>query len=537
MECGSGELCNTVLPHGKERMMFRKWLSVMLILALGISAAGCGKDTGKVTSLKPTETLSEEALQKLDADAEHKQEEYPQLLMARGQLYYNTGELSQVTGRCGVMDGQITDSVESTEKPTKDGQSNFGTGYGYQYMDDTIEVYMEDNWYVFKAFLEETEDMYSSLRAFSYELFAQNIDDENPVLSPLSAYIALSMAAAGAEGDTLAEIDEVLGLYRESISLEFMKKLSSEDEILTLNVANSAWLDDMLTAEDSWLQVLDAYFQAEGYQVDLASPAAMLAMNQWIEEKTNGLIREFLSEPLSDQAVFALINAVYMHAKWVNAFEEHATFPCPFTLADQTTIQTDMMHQTAYFDYFHDERMEGVILPYRNTSLAFVAVKPTAGQTVRQLYEEACLPAQSGEDNGCRLQELIKDQAESAYVHLSLPKFEVSFDRELSDALIDMGLSHAFDPALADFGGIGSIKDENSTGMNRIFISLVRQKAVVKVDEEGTEAAAVTMVVAETTEMIEPEPVLVTFDEPFLYLIVDMETQVPLFVGIIDDPS
>ena len=171
--------------------------------------------------------------------------------------------------------------------------------------------------------------------------------------------------------------------------------------------------------------------------------------------------------------------------------------------------------------YLHSSLGEGVLLPYQGGDFAYVAVLPNEGTEVRELYRQLT-PEALGELLASENRELC---------NLRLPKYEVSFDRMLNDSLQAMGLARAFDGELADFS---SLTEQGEP----LYISLVRQKAVFRLDEKGTEAAAVTMVaVKNCAALIEPEPRKLYFDRPFVYMILDLETQVPLFVGIMDDPG
>ena len=164
-----------------------------------------------------------------------------------------------------------------------------------------------------------------------------------------------------------------------------------------------------------------------------------------------------------------------------------------------------------------------MLLPYQGGEFAYVAVLPKEGTQVRELYRQLTPEA---------LAELLESE-NWELCNLRLPKYEVSFDKELNDSLQAVGLVRAFDDELADFSGLGKTEQGNP-----LYISLVKQKAVFRVDEKGTEAAAVTLVAMdECAALIEPEPRELYFDRPFVYMILDLETQVPLFMGIMDDPS
>ncbi len=359
---------------------------------------------------------------------------------------------------------------------------------------------------------------------FSHNLLLQNTEKENPVLSPVSAYLALGMAGMGAEGETLEEMQLVMGKEMQEIAGDIMEELTQdEDSAITLNIANSAWLNKNLTANETWLENIQTYYGAEYFQRELSTAKTMREINGWIEGKTEGLIKDFLSEPLSEDTELALFNTIYFYGKWRSPFMKEDTKKEEFTLRDGTTKTVDMMNQFGETHlYFKNESYDGVVLPYRGEDMAFVAIKPTAGQSVRELFENL---TKSDIEH-------ILDVEDGTTVNLKLPKFDITFDKELNDSLMALGMQKAFDRNQADFSGMSQNKTRD------FFISLVRQKAVVKVDEEGTEAAAVTAVKMEACSAMQPqEPIDVYFDEPFVYMIMNTDEEIPLFMGILDNPA
>lgn len=364
-----------------------------------------------------------------------------------------------------------------------------------------------------------------ALWQFSHNLLLQNIQEENPVLSPVSAYLALGMAGMGAEGETLQEMQTVMGVEMQEIAEDIMEELAQTHEGIgyDLRVANSAWIRNGLEPNQKWLDDITKFYRAEHFQRDLTTNKTMEEINDWIELRTEGLITDFLSEPLSDEAELALFNTVYFYGKWRNPFEKDDTKKETFTLADGTTETVDMMNQYGEKHlYFSEDSYDGVVLPYRGEDMAFVAIKPTAGQSVRELYESL---TQNEIDR-------ILDIEDRVTIDLKMPKFEITFDQELNDSLKALGMQKAFDRNLADFSGM------SKNGTRDFFISLVRQKAVIKVDEEGTEAAAVTGVVMEAMSAEKPrKPIDVYFDEPFVYMLMNTDEEIPLFMGILDNPA
>lgn len=369
----------------------------------------------------------------------------------------------------------------------------------------------------------------NSLENFGYSLFEENMDAENPVLSPVSAYLALSMAGAGAEGNTRQEFVQVLGEDMLPVADDLMNCLPTEQKSefgqLSLSVANSAWLDETLEAGDEWLATVKDVYDAEAFRASLSSVGTMNDMNTWISKKTNGLIEKLLSEPLSEDAKMALINTLYFKGNWQKSFT--AAQKEPFTKADGTTVEADMMHiYQENFEYVKNDLTRGVLMRYKtiedaSKQYAMLALLPQGDKSVREMYAQMTQDAEW-------LHKLLAEK-EGISVNLAFPKFEVSYERKLNDSLINMGLQDAFDAGKADFTSIG--KNDS------LYISLVIQKAVVKTDELGTEAAAVTAMIAETAMIYADTPVDVYFDRPFLYMIVDMNKEIPLFIGIMDDPT
>lgn len=371
--------------------------------------------------------------------------------------------------------------------------------------------------------LAYTETDENIVNTFSYELFSKSLDMTNPVMSPVSAYLAMSMVGIGAQGETGEEFQSVFGEGKTLISDELMDKLPVDKENMVVNIANSAWVDEDLVADEAWVTTVDEYFQSEIYQTELAGRKTMGAINGWVEDKTEGLIKSILDKPLNEAARLAVINAIYFNGKWETPFRAESTRQEEFTKGDGSKVQTDMMNgYYEYFPYLKNDTMDGVVLPYLEDSYVFVALKPTAGQTVREMYESLTPEG---------LEEMLDGQEETL-MNVKLPKFSVEYDKILNEDLIGMGLTTAFSPTEANFSGLGKSVD----GMP-LYIDIVRQKAVIIVDEKGTEAAAVTAVEAAAgSAMPVDEPLDVFFDEPFLYMIYDTETEVPLFMGILDEP-
>lgn len=359
---------------------------------------------------------------------------------------------------------------------------------------------------------------YESVQDFSYKLMKESLEPENPVLSPASAYLALSMAASGAEGETKAELEALLGTAHEELSKKLLE-FAGKQKAVELTLADSVWLDEDLEAEQAWLEKIEGKYQGEIYQEDLDTKKTMKKINGWAEEKTRGLVKEFLAEPLQEEVILCLLNALYLQADWLNGFEG-ATRENIWYREDGTEKQVDIMHKSAEFDYVAGEGMDGVILPFQGEELVFLAIRPLEGQTVRELYGQLTPEQLSG----------LLAGREEHLMNVALPRFTVSCDQKLNEVLERLGVKQAFEPLAADFSGICADQP--------LYISLVRQKAVLELSEEGVKAGAVTEVEMRAGgAMPAEEPIEMTLDHPFVYMILDLESQVPLFVGILDDPS
>lgn len=364
------------------------------------------------------------------------------------------------------------------------------------------------------------------IRDFSYKLTKEaleHLDQENPILSPVSAYLALSMAAEGASGETAAELEKLLGENHRQLSEQCLQRFQGMQEI-ELELADSAWLDQSLRVEEQWLETVQESYRGEVYRVELSSQQTMVDINTWAEEHTRGLVKEFLDQPLPADARLCLLNALYLKASWQSCFEGYVTHEQTWYREDGEEKQVDTMRKLhAHFDYVADTDMDGVVLPFCGEQLVFLAVRPQAGQTARELY---------GQLTPEQIARLLEGR-EGRLMNLFLPKFTAACDQELNELLQGLGVERAFSSALADFSGLGA--DEDGWPL---YISLVRQKAVMELSEEGVEAGAVTMVEMDRAAGINLEETLeMNLDHPFVYMILDMDTQIPLFVGIMDDPG
>jgi serpin B len=354
----------------------------------------------------------------------------------------------------------------------------------------------------------------------------------NAVISPDSIATALAMAGTGAKGRTANRIASTLGLnvgdpgvFEEVGRLQWAIAHAQADAgtghpgAPTLTIANGLFVQSGLALIPEFVGGLQAGFGAAPESVDFAgdSPAAVAAINSWTSAHTNGIIPELFSE-LSSETRLVLANAVYLKAKWRHEFEKADTYPAPFhrTGGDVTT---EFMHQENRFSYGAGPGYKAVDLPYRASKLSMLVVLPTGGG-VRALEGRL---RKSGLDPMVRKLSL-------ASVKLTLPRFHLDTEASLNGALEALGMKLPFSEA-ADFSGI--------TAAEPLKIGVVQHIADIRVDEEGTEAAAATGVTLEPESLEVPREPPVTFkaDHPFLFFVRDDKTGAVLFAGRLTNPA
>lgn len=345
--------------------------------------------------------------------------------------------------------------------------------------------------------------------------------DENTLLSPLSVLAALAMTANGAKGETLAQMEQTLGLSGDALNEFFRAYLNalSGDEVLKL--ANSVWFteDPRFTVNGDFLQTNADYYGAEVYQAPF-DEATRAAINDWVREKTDGMIPEILDQ-IPQAAVMYLVNALAFDAKWAKTYLSNSVSAGDFTLENGETRQADFMFSEEH-EYLENELAVGFVKPYEGGKYAFAALLPKEGVSLEALLEGL---------DGAALQQLLQKRSD-ATVFTLLPKFETACGKELAEVLQDMGMELAFDENRADFTGLGTSSAGN------IFINRVIHKTYISVAEEGTRAGAATVVeMTDGALLVEEDPKEVYLNRPFVYLLIDTETCLPLFIGTLRNPG
>jgi serpin B len=360
---------------------------------------------------------------------------------------------------------------------------------------------------------------------FGLELLKTVFDAEekaNVMISPTSVSIALGMAYNGAETTTREAFEEVLnyrGLTREEvneITKELIHVLLTNVSGNLLEIANSMWYDEGFPVEPEFIELNSHYFDAEVRELDFRSAEAVSTINDWVSGKTHGKIDEII-DSIDPAVMMFLINAIYFNCVWETEFDPDDTHQANFYNEDGSLFgQVDMMQLESTFRVASQESFRAIELPYKNGKFSMFLFLPTEESAVNELVQEL---------DGATWKNWMDSFSEQEDFTVYMPRFEFEFDRSLGDDLKAMGLDIAFSPQEADFSGISTIA---------LYIADVIHKTYIKVNEEGTEAAAVTAVVMELTS-VEPMNEL-RFDRPFLFAITENSSKSILFAGKVAEP-
>ncbi len=379
-----------------------------------------------------------------------------------------------------------------------------------------------DNPYVPIELNAKSASLVKSSNIFGVELYKQLLqkdkEKENSLVSPLSVFQALSMTRLGANGETKNEMTDVLafdtslGNDLDEYQLKITEALMKADSKVTLDIANSIWYRDDITVQPDFIKSNKENYNAEVKSLDFSdAEGAKTTINNWVNEKTRSKIPEIVSE-INPMHIMFLINATYFYGSWKYAFDSKATKEEDFMPEEGEKLKVDMMHQEAKLRYSQNNTFSMAELPYGNGHFNMVVLLPKNEKKVDNVIAEL-----SNEKWTTWMQNL-----EEKEIKLSFPKFKFVGDYELNDPLINMGMPLAFS-GKADFTGILS--------NGGIYISKVKHKTFIEVDEKGTEAAAVTSVEVNVTSIEEPTAIDFIANKPFVFAITEKDTNSILFLG------
>lgn len=349
---------------------------------------------------------------------------------------------------------------------------------------------------------------------------------ESFIFSPISLEYALAMVNNGAAGETENQIRDVIGFGDRSVKEvnEFYKYLTENllnvDNTVAMNIANAQVFNTAIGDESKYNKdyknALTGYYNAlfEGYDFAKDNKKALSAINSWASKQTEGMINPLLDE-LDPYSATLLMNAIYFKGSWADKFDSSFTRKEDFTKGDGAKTKVDMMNQTSNVSYYFDKNCSAISKTYGNGAFKMTFILPDEGITTAELAK--------GLDRTA-LERIIKRKG-SEEVIIKIPKFETSFTIELNDMLKSLGMVDAFNPTKADFSSMSSHLS--------LYISRVLQKARIKVEEKGTEAAAVTVIDMKVTSALPSpsEPPTFYATRPFLYAISEISTGAILFMG------
>ncbi len=352
---------------------------------------------------------------------------------------------------------------------------------------------------------------------FAVRLLKETFDGkENTLVSPLSVMLSLAMTSEGADAETLAEMEELFGMGAEelrSFAYSYMYPKLNDPQ---LSIANSVWVNNMdgLRVNEEFLQNNAQYHKADVFEAEFGGKTVE-EINNWVKDKTDGMVEKIIDK-LDKRSVMCLVNALLFDAKWAVPYNEHQVKEGEFVTEAGVSQKAEFLLNSEGI-YLEDENGTGFVKYYEGFDYGFVAMLPKEGVSV-----EEYLKTLSGE----KLDALLEN-AEETTVYTSIPKFEYSTDLSLKPALENMGMVKAFDMDKADFSKLGKVESGN------IWIGDVLHSTKISVTENGTKAGAATAEVLYGSGAILKE---VFLDRPFVYMIVDMESNVPVFVGTVMAP-
>jgi serpin B len=368
----------------------------------------------------------------------------------------------------------------------------------------------------------------ASDNTFGFKLF-QSVNKadagKSVFISPVSVSMALGMTLNGANGttrDSMARALEFGGMSQSDINTSYKSLIAlliNLDPKVKFQIANSIWYRPDLNVEQSFKDVNKQNFDAEINSINFSDPSAPKTINDWVDRNTNGKIKEIVPDPIPRDLVMYLINAIYFKGTWTYRFDSTQTRNDFFTLADGTRKSCRMMSQGGEFLYYEDDQLQAIDMPYGDAGFSATILLSKAGTNI-----ETFVSQMTQQQWNTWIGQMKKTKGD-----IYLPKFKLEYKKKLNDMLITMGMSIAFDPNAADF--------RNIDRRGGLFISEVMHKTFVQVDEEGTEAAAVTSVGVGRTSIGPSDNFIMRVDRPFIVVIREHHSGTILFVGKIVEPT
>ncbi|QAA33839.1 serpin family protein [Clostridium manihotivorum] len=376
-----------------------------------------------------------------------------------------------------------------------------------------------------KADKVETKSTFSkefldSASSFSFSMFKQLSKEKNALYSPTSLYLALGTVLNGTDGDTKTQLLKALskyGLTENDINLynkNLIADLSKDKKVL--NISNSIWYDDKFAINKDFLKATKTYYNTSAYKLDLQKADTVETMNKWVSNSTNNKINKIVDN-IDHNTTMLLFSSVYFDNQWKHAFPKENTHKGNFLAGNNSAIETDFMSEENIVRNLSNSVEQIVALPYKDDNFSFVAMMPKDNTDIRTYIANLDDDVITSKINSLK----------SSEVTVNLPKFKVEFGKELNNELSSLGIKDLFDAGKANLNKMSEDKEG-------LFVKKITQNSYLSLDENGTKAASVTKVEITKSAILSN---LITFNHPFVYAIVDNHTNLPIFMGVMDDPS
>jgi len=364
--------------------------------------------------------------------------------------------------------------------------------------------------------------------AFGIEMFQKirkTSNEENIMISPLSISVAFAMAYNGADKDTKTEMEQAMklnGLTTEQINNSYkmlIAGLQSLDKNVVFEIANAIYYADGFSVKPDFLNINKTVYDAKVEKLNFGSPSAVKTINTWVAEKTHDKITKII-EQLNPLDRMVLLNAIYFNGIWTNKFDEKGTHLLNFTKTNGSTQEVPMMKKEEKLDYSTNSLFSAIKMPYGKGQYNMIVMLPGAGKNSQDVINTL---------SATNWNNWMKNFETKDPVVVTMPRFKFAFETKLNNVLAEMGMIKAFQPNIANFS---KISDED------LYISSAVHKSFIDVNENGTEAAAVTSITFTTTSIgNEPPKTYFTVNKPFVFAITEKDTDAILFMGEVQNPK
>lgn len=367
-----------------------------------------------------------------------------------------------------------------------------------------------------KLSFSQVNDLSANVLDFSAEIFSRTAGENNSLVSPVSLLYALAMTANGADGRTLAEFEKLIDTDMNKLNryLAAFTTNMPQSPKAKLDIANAIWFrDNGFTANEDFLDINRNYYGAGVYTAPF-DDGTVKDINNFVKDATEGQIDKILDN-IPQSTVMYLLNALSFDGKWEEEYKKSQIHDRTFT-AYNGTVQAVKMMYSQENRYIEDENTTGFTKDYKCGNYRFVALLPDENTDIIDYVKTL---------TGEKLANLLNTQ--SCTVDVGIPQFEAEYQAEMKDILTDAGLGSFFEPATADFSKLGSAQ-------YNLYVSSVIHKTTLTLDDKGTKAAAITLVSQDEGAAAPPEDLkTVILDRPFVYMIVESQTDIPVFIGTV----